>query len=159
MCQVTGGIFPPVTGTSCIMRRYMKRIKILGFIVLACVSFFSGCTPSESDPENSSAGPEAFSELDTENTGPAVYKDGVYQGKGTGYGGAVPVTVTIEGGEITGIVIGEHREDAVYMDEAVKIVDDIIIRQSADVDAVSGATASCVGIKSAVKKALAEAQK
>lgn len=94
----------------------------------------------------------------SEASGEGTYKDGVYEGAGTGYGGKINVKVTVKDGKIADIEIGDHSEDAMYMDEAVAILDDVIEQQTTKVDAVSGATSSCVGILSGIKKALKQAE-
>lgn len=90
--------------------------------------------------------------------GPAL-KDGVYTGVGTGYGGELTVTVTVSGGWITAIEIGENKETEIYLNSAKSVIDQILANQGTDgVDAVSGATYSSYGIINAVKDALKDAQ-
>ena len=92
---------------------------------------------------------------DEEETGGAGYKDGVYTGSSTGFGGNVSVEVSIEGGNITDITITSAAgEDAAYLDMAKRIIDNIIDQQSADVDTISGATYTANGIRNAVIIAL-----
>ena len=92
-----------------------------------------------------------------ENTG---YQDGTYQGEADGFGGTVAVEVTIENGKITGIeVTSAENEDGAYLSMAKDIIPKIIAAQSADVDAISGATFSSTGIKNASQEALEKAVK
>lgn len=92
-----------------------------------------------------------------ENTG---YWDGTYQGEADGFGGTVAVEVTIENGKITGIeVTSAENEDGAYLSMAKDIIPKIIAAQSADVDAISGATFSSTGIKNASQEALEKAVK
>lgn len=89
---------------------------------------------------------------------PSGLKDGVYTGTGTGYGGELTVTVTVSGGRITAIEIGENKETEIYLNSAKAVIDQIIANQGTDgVDAVSGATYSSYGIINAVKDALKDA--
>lgn len=82
-------------------------------------------------------------------------KDGVYTGTGAGYGGDLTVTVTVSGGRITAIEIGENKETELYLNSAKQVINQIIANQGTDgVDAVSGATYSSYGIINAVKDAL-----
>lgn len=86
-------------------------------------------------------------------------KDGVYEGSGKGNNGDISVEVKVEGGTITSIVLKEHSETAgIYETAEKRVVSDIIRTQSAEVDAVSGATNTSKGIMEAVANALAEAQ-
>lgn len=88
----------------------------------------------------------------------AGLKDGVYTGTGTGYGGELTVTVTVSGGRITTIEIGENKETEIYLNSATAVIDQMIANQGTDgVDAVSGATYSSYGIINAVKDALKDA--
>lgn len=84
--------------------------------------------------------------------------DGVYVGEGQGFGGAIEVTVTIEGGKITAVEPGAHQETAGISDGAfAQLPQAIIDAQSAEVDGVSGCTFSSEGIKAAVQDALNQA--
>lgn len=91
--------------------------------------------------------------------GSGSYIDGTYEGQGQGYGGAIVVSVTVSGGNITAIDVTSHAgEDTAYYTLASNITNNIISAQSADVDVINGATLSSTGIKNAVKAALADAQ-
>lgn len=82
--------------------------------------------------------------------------DGVYTAAGTGMGGDVNVTVTVEGGKIVSVEVGTHSETPGISDPAIeKIPAAIVEAQSADVAAVSGATVTSEAIKAAVAAALA----
>lgn len=84
--------------------------------------------------------------------------DGVYVGEGQVFGGAIEVTVTIEGGKITAVEPGAHQETAGISDGAfAQLPQAIIDAQSAEVDGVSGCTFSSEGIKAAVQDALNQA--
>ena len=81
--------------------------------------------------------------------------DGTYTGAANGMGGAVNVTVTVEGGKITSVEVGEHQETAGISDPAIEQVPAAIVEaQSTDVDGVAGATVTSDAIKAAVDAAL-----
>ena len=82
------------------------------------------------------------------------FKDGVYSGTGTGYSGELSVEVTVNSGKITDIEITKTSDDKAYLEKAMNLVDEIIDKQSTDLDAVSGATYSSDGILEAVENAL-----
>ena len=85
----------------------------------------------------------------------SAYTDGVYEGAASGMGGDVHVTVTVEGGRITAVEVGEHNETAGLSDPAIeKIPAAIVEAQSTEVEAVSGATITSEAIKAAVNAAL-----
>lgn len=87
------------------------------------------------------------------------YKDGTYTGTGQGFnGGTTKVSVTIADGKITKIEILSNGDDRQYFGRASGVItNEILAKQSADVDIVSGATYSSKGIISAVKDALGQA--
>lgn len=85
------------------------------------------------------------------------YKDGTYYGTGTGFGGMLKVQVDISGGKIAAIQILENNDGSEYISKASSIINAIISNQSTNVDTVSGATYSSVGIIQAVRDALSQA--
>ena len=87
----------------------------------------------------------------------AAYKDGTYYGSGTGFGGPLKVMVEISGGKIASIQIVENSDGSDYISKAASLIDSIIMTQSTNVDTVSGATYSSVGIIQAVRDALGQA--
>ena len=86
------------------------------------------------------------------------YKDGTYQGSGTGFGGTITVQVKVSGGKITAInVLSASGETGSYFASAKGVISKMISAQSPNVDAVSGATYSSNGIIQAVQNALSKA--
>ncbi len=88
-----------------------------------------------------------------------LYKDGTYQGSGSGFRGATTtVSVVVSNGEITAITVDSYGDDKKFFDRAyTSVSQDIISSQSVNVDAVSGATFSSNGIMNAVANALSSA--
>lgn len=86
------------------------------------------------------------------------YKDGTYQGSGTGFGGTVTVQVTVADGKITAVdILDASGETPSYFASARGVVSKILAGQTPNVDAVSGATYSSNGIIQAVQNALSKA--
>lgn len=86
------------------------------------------------------------------------YKDGTYQGSGTGFGGMITVQVTVLGGKITAVdILSASGETGSYFASAQGVVSKVLSSQSPNVDAVSGATYSSNGIIQAVQNALSQA--
>lgn len=86
------------------------------------------------------------------------YKDGTYQGSGTGFGGTITVQVTISGGKIAAIdILSASGETGSYFASAKGVISKMISGQTPNVDAVSGATYSSNGIIQAVQNALSKA--
>lgn len=88
------------------------------------------------------------------------YQDGSYEGTGTGFRGEeTRISITIKSNIISSIKVISFGDDAPYFDRAYnKISSDIIKSQSTNVDVVSGATYSSLGITNAVNNALEKAK-
>ena len=87
------------------------------------------------------------------------YKDGIYQGSGTGFGGTITVQVTLEDDTITAVsVVSAPGEDSAYLSQGENVINSIISEQSTDVDTISGATFSSTGILEALNDALSKAE-
>lgn len=84
------------------------------------------------------------------------YKDGTYEGQGTGFrGGTTTVSITIKSGKITSIeTLSTQDTPDFYQRASGTVIDDILSSQSTSVDTVSGATYSSNGIIEAVNDAL-----
>ncbi len=94
---------------------------------------------------------EAESDMEAESR----YQDGVYTGEANGFGGAVKVEVVIEYGKISKItILDASKEDPAYVTMAQEVIEDMLSSQTAEVDAVSGATFTSTGIINAVANAL-----
>ncbi len=87
----------------------------------------------------------------------AAYKDGIYYGSATGFAGPIKVKVVISGGKIASVEIVSTSDGSSYIGKASAITGKIVSSQSTNVDTVSGATYSSVGIINAVRNALAQA--
>jgi uncharacterized protein with FMN-binding domain len=101
--------------------------------------------------------------LDTLTSGEQLtygnFKDGTYTGSATGYGTGLTVEIILLDNTITSITIIDHNErNSQYYSKAFSTIPSkIISSQSLDVDTVSGATFSSVGIINAVNSALSMA--
>ena len=84
-----------------------------------------------------------------------TFKDGVYKGSGTGYGGKITVQVTVKDKSITSVeILSAPGETASFFNRAKGVIDQVIQKQSWEVDVVSGATYSSKGILAAIENAL-----
>lgn len=87
-----------------------------------------------------------------------TFKDGTYEGSGTGIGGEIKVNVTIEDGKIANVEVVSNSETPGIGGEALpKYVEETIAKQSTDIDVVTGATVTLDGYKAAVADALSKA--
>ena len=132
--------------------RFSREVKrgcsLAGAALALAVTLFAVLGCAGAVRENNAALPVA-------DSGEQVLHDGTFSGTGTGYGGPVEVSIVVENGLITEIIVGEHNEDAPYLSQAVALFDDVIAQQTYSVDSVTGATSTSVGLKSAIKKAMA----
>ena len=88
-------------------------------------------------------------------TSTGQYQDGAYEGSARGFKGLITVSVTVENGLITTIEDVSNNDTPSFFERCWSVVTgDIIEGQSTDVDAVTGATYSSVGIMDAVADAL-----
>lgn len=84
-----------------------------------------------------------------------TYVPGTYRGEGEGYGGTIEVDVTVDEYGITEVSVVSHNEDPRVAGKAIETLPKAILKaQSADVDALSGATMTSDAIVSAVMNAL-----
>ena len=89
---------------------------------------------------------------------PAALKDGTYTAASNGKNGPVNVTVTVAGGKLTAVTVGEHQETAGIGDTAIaRLPGAIVEHQSVKVDVVSGATLTSEAILAAVKDCIVQA--
>ena len=86
------------------------------------------------------------------------YTEGIYYGTGEGYLGDLTAAVVIQDKTIKAILITESEDDEAFLGRAKKVASDIVEKQTVEVDTVSGATYSSVGILDAVKDALKKAE-
>jgi uncharacterized protein with FMN-binding domain len=93
------------------------------------------------------------------NTGAAVagYKDGTFSGMGTSRRGNVWVDVTVQNGRISTVNITRSTLQYPVRDIA-GLPQEVVSRQSAQVDIVSGATYSSQAFRTAVSQALGQAK-
>ena len=122
----------------------MKGIKFSGFsllpVLLAVILFLSGCLGSEITTEIS-------------------YKPGIYYGSAQAYRGTVHVRVEVSFAGIEGITIIDHRENPFTGVNAMEELIEVILMDGiTDIDVISGATFSSLGLLEAVENALLQAR-
>ncbi|GHT61264.1 hypothetical protein FACS1894109_19690 [Spirochaetia bacterium] len=123
--------------------------------VLVALGLLSGCAAFKNRTQI--AGP--FAEFFRESLSAADCRDGVWEGTGQGYRGAIRLRVSIADGQIQGIEFEDHNEDPAVGGAAMEELLDLVLEyNSADLDAVSGATESSTGFLAAVENALRSAR-
>jgi uncharacterized protein with FMN-binding domain len=87
-----------------------------------------------------------------------IMKDGTYTGKAKGFGGELIVDVTITGGKISDVAVRPHQETPFVAGPAIEqLTAGIVQAQSANVQAVSGATITSKALVAATEQALQKA--
>ena len=88
------------------------------------------------------------------------YNDGSYTAEGKGIGGKVPVTVTIKGGKVSEVAVGDNSETQGIGSKAIEQLPDAIVEANGTegVDGVSGATVTSKAIFTAVDDCLEQAK-
>lgn len=114
------------------------RIALL-LAVLSAVALFQSC---------------ATKEISVKTPNIASLPDGTYRGSFSGGIVAATVDVAVSGGRIDKVTIVKHRCGMGKPAEA--IVDEVVAKQSLDVDAISGATESSKVILKAIETALSQ---
>lgn len=93
-----------------------------------------------------------------------TYKDGQYTGKSVDvYYGNVQVQATVQNGKISDVTFLDHPKDrgtsvAIYEYASPRLKSEAIAAQSAQIDTVSGATATSGGFIQSLADALSQAQ-
>lgn len=162
-CPVKGALsFGQMSTAEKEKRKYMA-IALSALVLLgsfAAYKFFGGkedvseeVTPPAVNESNSAQGSG-----DTISDARGI-ADGTYTGEGTGFKGTTVAQVTVKDQIITSIEVTQTRDDKPWFDRANSAIPGRIIEsQSTDIDLVSGATYSSIGIRDAVKNALENAR-
>ena len=131
----------------------MKRI--VTFLLAAGLLLASACASPAQAPSDSAV-PEATG---AEAAQEGVYTPGTYVGTAQGFGGTVTATVTVDENSILSIEAEGADETAGVGSKAIEQLPGLVLTaQSAEVEAVTGATVSSTALLSAISSALAEAR-
>jgi len=91
----------------------------------------------------------------SQQKGDAVYERSLQNGEAMGYRGIIRVQVGTENGNISEINVIESREDRAVGGEAInELIDLVIMYNTTEIDAISGATETSRGFLSAVENAI-----
>lgn len=112
----------------------------------------------EEDTNETAEAEEGEGDTEVETVEESTWADGTYTGSGTGFRGTISVQVVVEDGVITSITVLSYSDDDSYFSKAQSgVISSILSNQTTNVDTVSGATYSSVGIINAVRSALNQA--
>ena len=110
--------------------------------------------PTSEVPRFSPSQPPTATATDVAATGPL--RDGTYVGTGSSRHGSIQATVIIQGGRITSAEITQCGT-RYPCSKVAGLPGEVLARQSASVDVVSGATDSTTAYRGAITNALAQA--
>ena len=137
-------------------KRYFTLMAVVLLIIITFIitNIYTGKTTL--NVKNNTSLEIITNEILSQNLGDAPgIKDGIYTGNSEGFRGSMTVQVTVKNQQIESIQVIDHRDDKKWFDRANNVIpNEIIAAQSTDVDTVSGATYSSVGIINGVKDAL-----
>ncbi|AHM57451.1 putative electron transport protein YccM [Peptoclostridium acidaminophilum DSM 3953] len=162
-CPVKGALSFGKMNTDKNEKRKYMAIALSALVLFgsfAAYKFFGGkedvseevTAPSSSESSSAQGSGDTFSDAQG-------IADGTYTGEGYGFKGSTVAQVTVKDQMITSIEVTQTRDDKPWFDRAnSEIPERIIQSQSTDIDVVSGATYSSIGIKDAVKNALENAR-
>ena len=85
------------------------------------------------------------------------YSDGVYTATGTGFGGPMTVTATVEDGKVTDIQVDHNETESIGGVAIPELVDQAKAGKKAWTDAVSGASVTTKGFEEALSSIIAQA--
>ena len=150
-------------------RKMPRRLVALSSSAIAAIYFAGFVATRSADagiPTTSAADPNstpqpAATQTATATTTPSPpivspYRDGTYSGTGTSRRGNVTVSVTVAGGKISNVSITSVTTQY-PVSRISTLPGQVVSRQSAQVDNVSGATYSAQAFRLAVQAALAAA--
>ncbi|SFC53484.1 FMN-binding protein [Butyrivibrio sp. YAB3001] len=137
-----------------------QMLSTVGILTVSLMFFISVSLTNHSQAKKNEAMP------DVEDAAGEVLleekkADGVYYGEGMGNNGKIGVEVTLSDGQIKKIEIVKFPDDEDYFDintDGAKMIQSMIEAQKSDVDTISGATYSSMGVIDAVEDALSDAQ-
>jgi uncharacterized protein with FMN-binding domain len=104
---------------------------------------------NESSPSPSSPSPISQTK--------SLYKEGTFTGSGSNRRGSIQVAVTIKNDKITDVTFSDFAMHY-SIDDVLGLPNEVLQKQSAQVDNVSGATYSTQAFQDAVQEALSQAQ-
>lgn len=137
----------------------MRKTLVVTIIAL-CGTFLCSCGPKESySAEKMQQTPEEQKiVIGEEASARRLLNDGEYTGEGRGKEGPIQVQMRVRDGFIDKIEVIDHQENVGVVEDAFdRLSRKIIKSQSADVDAISGATEASNGLIEAVRQCIRQA--
>ena len=134
----------------------MKKLAV----GLVCCLALTGCGSSVSySAEEPVAEAKQNQAVESRQEGRHLLKDASYVSAGRGMQGDIQVELRVRDGYIDRVNVVEHNENVGVSEDAFdRLEDDVLRKQSADVDTVSGATEASYGFMEAVRNCIRQAE-
>ncbi|HLZ27122.1 MAG TPA: FMN-binding protein [Chloroflexota bacterium] len=141
-------------------KKIPRRLVALSSSAVAAI-YFAGLLTSRAAIDTQSAvaasvAPTTVSSAASSASVSSGYQDGTFTGTGSGKFGSITVSVSTSGGKITSVQITKVAT-TFPASQIASLPAQVVQRQTASVNAVSGATASTQAFKQAVQQALVQA--
>lgn len=134
----------------------MKKLAVS----LVCCLALTGCGSSVSySAEEPVAEAKQNEAVESRQEGRHLLKDGSYVSAGRGMQGDIQVELRVRDGYIDRVDVAEHNENVGVAEDAFdRLEEDVLRKQSADVDTISGATEASYGFMEAVRNCIRQAE-
>ena len=134
----------------------MKKLAV----GLVCCLALTGCGSSVSySAEEPVAEAKQNEAVESRQEGRHLLKDGSYVSAGRGMQGDIQVELRVRDGYIDRVDVAEHNENVGVAEDAFdRLEEDVLRKQSAEVDTISGATEASYGFMEAVRNCIRQAE-
>ena len=134
----------------------MKKLAV----GLVCCLALTGCGSSVSySAEEPVAEAKQNEAVESRQEGRHLLKDGSYVSAGRSMQGDIQVELRVRDGYIDRVDVVEHNENVGVAEDAFdRLEEDVLQKQSADVDTISGATEASYGFMEAVRNCIRQAE-
>ena len=137
------------------MKDFAVRAVSLSLCILAILTYNVALELRSKDEDIARLTAELEAAASTQAADAGAYVDGTYRGEAMGYSDLITIELTVSDGKISGIeIVSAPGEDPAYLSMASGLIPQMLEAQTTEVDAVSGATMSSVGIINAAGTAL-----
>ena len=132
----------------------MKKKLIMSMLVIGLMFSMAACSSSSDSSSEETTEEETTEEEEAEEEAGLT---GTYTGTGSGFGGDITVTLTLEDGVITECSIdGPDETETVGGAALDELAEQVVAANGSEIDGVSGATYTSDGVSEAVANALGE---
>ncbi len=132
-----------------------KWLSIIVVLAMMAAMLLTACGQADADQANTNGTDQDMSQEQDNQESDALYKPGTYEGEGQGHAGPIKLAVTVNENAIEKIEVVEFSDSEFAEEPRDQMIENIIAANSADVDAVAGASLTSSSVKEAAAAALA----